>query len=99
MKLFFSCLFISLLWGQFDPAYYGFGLDIGSSGSGFDYLDYGFSSVVGYSYQSFYTELCYDFGLNNIDSFNNSEARLMNRLFSLKVGYLIRLNKDKKNLK
>ena len=35
MKLFFSCLFISLLWGQFEPAYYGFGLDIGSSGSGF----------------------------------------------------------------
>ena len=35
MKLFFSFVFISLSWGQFDPAYYGFGLDIGSSGSGF----------------------------------------------------------------
>jgi len=35
MKLFFSCVFISLLWGQFETAYYGFGLDIGSSGSGF----------------------------------------------------------------
>ena len=35
MKLFFSCLFTSLLWGQFESAYYGFGLDIGSSGSGF----------------------------------------------------------------
>ncbi len=74
-------------------------ISFGSSGSGFDYLDYGFSSVVGYSYQSFYTELSYDSGLNNIDSFNNSDSRLMNRLFSLKVGYLIRLNKDKKNLK
>ena len=35
MKLFFSCLLTSLLWGQFESAYYGFGLDIGSSGSGF----------------------------------------------------------------
>jgi len=35
MKLFFSCIFISVLWGQFETAYYGFGLDIGSSGSGF----------------------------------------------------------------
>ena len=35
MKCFFSCLIISLSWGQFDPTYYGFGLDIGSSGSGF----------------------------------------------------------------
>ena len=35
MKLLFSLVFISLSWGQFEPAYYGFGLDIGSSGSGF----------------------------------------------------------------
>ena len=35
MKLFFSCVFISVLFGQFEDAYYGFGLDIGSSGSGF----------------------------------------------------------------
>ena len=71
------------------------GISFGSSGSGFDHLDFGFSSVVGYSYLSFYTELSFDFGLNNIDSFNNSDSRLMNRLFSLKVGYLIQFNKDK----
>ena len=35
MKLLFSLVFISFSWGQFEPAYYGFGLDIGSSGSGF----------------------------------------------------------------
>ena len=71
------------------------GISFGSSGSGFDYLDFGFSSIVGYTYLSFYTELSYEFGLNNIDSFNNSDSRIMNRLFSLKVGYLIRFNKDK----
>jgi len=35
MRLFFSLVFVSILWGQFDQPYYGFGLDIGSSGSGF----------------------------------------------------------------
>ena len=71
-------------------------ISFGSSGSGFDYLDFGFSSIAGYTYQSFYAELSYDFGLNNIDSFNNSDSRLMNRFFSVKVGYLIRFNKNKK---
>ncbi len=35
MKLFLSLAFVSLVWGQFEPAYFGFGLDIGSSGSRF----------------------------------------------------------------
>ena len=35
MRLFFSCALVSILWGQFEQPYYGFGLDIGSSGSGF----------------------------------------------------------------
>ena len=35
MKLLFSFVFISLLWGRFESSTYGFGLDIGSSGSGF----------------------------------------------------------------
>ena len=34
MKIFFSFLFPVLLLGQFDQAFNGFGLDIGSSGSG-----------------------------------------------------------------
>ena len=34
MKLIFIFLLISSLWGQFEKPYYGFGLDIGSSGSG-----------------------------------------------------------------
>ncbi len=35
LKSLLGCILISLSWGQFEPAYYGFGLDIGSSGSGF----------------------------------------------------------------
>jgi len=35
MKIFIISVLLSSLWGQFDLAYYGFGLDIGSSGSGF----------------------------------------------------------------
>tara|TARA_B100001989_G_scaffold243271_1_gene210817 strand:- start:360 stop:944 length:585 start_codon:yes stop_codon:yes gene_type:complete len=34
MKLIFIFLLSSSLWGQFEKPYYGFGLDIGSSGSG-----------------------------------------------------------------
>ena len=34
MKTFIVFAFLSSLWGQFEKAYYGFGLDIGSSGSG-----------------------------------------------------------------
>ena len=35
MKLILKFAFISILCGQFEQPYYGFGLDIGSSGSGF----------------------------------------------------------------
>ena len=35
MKIVICIVFISNLWGKFDQHYYGFGLDIGSSGSGF----------------------------------------------------------------
>ena len=34
MKIFIIFAFLSSLWGQFELSYYGFGLDIGSSGSG-----------------------------------------------------------------
>ena len=34
MRLILNFAFISILCGQFEKPYYGFGLDIGSSGSG-----------------------------------------------------------------
>ena len=69
-------------------------ITFGSSGSGFDYLDFGFSSVLGYTYKSFYAELSYHIGLNNINAFNNNSLRLMNRFSCLSLGYLIKFDKN-----
>ena len=68
----------------------------GSGGSGFDFIDFGISSVIGYTYSLFYTELSYDFGLNNIDSYDNAHYRLMNRSFSVKIGCLFQFKKNKR---
>ena len=34
MKFLFYFIFLASLWGQFETAYYGFGIDVGASGSG-----------------------------------------------------------------
>ena len=67
----------------------------GASGTGFDFIDFGLSTAIGFSFRSFYTELSYDFGLNNIDAFNVADFRIMNRSFSLTVGYLIHFDNSK----
>lgn len=53
----------------------------------FDLIDFGLTPAIGFNISSFFIEACYDFGLNNIDTDNNSNSGLLNRNLSIGVGY------------
>lgn len=63
-------------------------IEFGDNGDGIDLLDFGFTPAVGVELNKIFLEASYDFGVNNIDTYNDPDFRVSNRNFSVTVGYL-----------
>ena len=63
-------------------------IQFGQEGSGFDYVNYGFTPVIGFQLNSFFIEAAYDIGLNDIQTNNEDDFKVYDRTFSIKLGYL-----------
>ena len=63
-------------------------IQFGQEGSGFDYVNYGFTPVIGFQLNSFFIEMSYDIGLNDIQTNNEDDFKAYDRTFSIKIGYL-----------
>ena len=64
-------------------------IDFGAEGDGIDVIDFGITSGIGISIRHFFMEVSYDFGLNNIDTFNAPDFRVANRILSIRLGYIL----------
>lgn len=63
-------------------------IQFGQDESGFDYVNYGFTPVIGFQLNSFFIEMSYDIGLNDIQTNNEDNFKVYDRTFSIKLGYL-----------
>ena len=63
-------------------------IQFGQDESGFDYVNYGFTPVMGFQLNSFFIEMSYDIGLNDIQTNNEDDFKAYDRTFSIKIGYL-----------
>lgn len=63
-------------------------VQFGQDGGGFDYVNYGFTPVIGLQLHSFFIEVSYDIGLNDIQTNNEDDFKAYDRTFSIKIGYL-----------
>ena len=63
-------------------------IQFGQDESGFDYVNYGFTPVIGFQLNSFFIEMSYDIGLNDIQTNNEDDFKVYDRTFSIKLGYL-----------
>ena len=63
-------------------------IQFGQDESGFDYVNYGFTPVIGFQLNSFFIEMSYDIGLNHIQTNNEDDFKVYDRTFSIKLGYL-----------
>ena len=63
-------------------------IQFGQDESGFDYVNYGFTPLIGFQLNSFFIEMSYDIGLNDIQTNNEDNFKVYDRTFSIKLGYL-----------
>lgn len=63
-------------------------IEFGEDGDGIDRLDFGFTPAIGFEVKNVFMEASYDFGLNNIDSYDDPDFKASNRNFSVTVGYV-----------
>jgi hypothetical protein len=63
-------------------------IQFGQEGSGFDYVNYGFTPVIGFQLNSFFIEVSYDIGLNDIQTNNEDNFKAYDRTCSIRLGYL-----------
>ena len=63
-------------------------IQFGQDESGFDFFNYGFTPVIGFQLNSFFIEMSYDIGLNDIQTNNEDDFKAYDRTFSFKLGYL-----------
>jgi hypothetical protein len=64
-------------------------IEFGPKGDGLDYLDFGISPGIGFTFNHFFMEASFDLGLNNIDTFNDNNFRVSNRTLSIRLGYIL----------
>ena len=64
-------------------------IEFGPKGDGLDYLDFGISPGIGFTFNHFFMEASFDLGLNNIDTFNDDNFRVSNRTLSIRLGYIL----------
>ena len=57
-------------------------IQFGQDESGFDYVNYGFTPVIGFRLNSFFIEMSYDIGLNDIQTNNEDDFKVYDRTFS-----------------
>ena len=61
-------------------------IQFGRDGDGYNYLDFGFTPGIGFQWNKVFLEVVYDFGLNNIDAFNDEDYKIFNRTISIEMG-------------
>tara|TARA_B100001287_G_scaffold161281_1_gene135585 strand:- start:277 stop:990 length:714 start_codon:yes stop_codon:yes gene_type:complete len=63
-------------------------IHFGQDESGFDIINYGVTSIIGFQLNRFFVEAVYDIGINDIEINNEDEFEVRDRTFSIKFGYL-----------